>query len=416
MNKTAKLLLVFTCLLFINCSIIIAQSKEISGRKITLPAPYATKSVVKECKVIGWPQGKTPIAPKGFVVSLYAENIASPRWFYETPDGDILVSSSQTDREKSPNTITLFRDNNKDGIPDEIKVFLKDLNQPLGMLILNEWFYVANTDGVYRYPYKEGQVSITDQAIKIMDLPAGGYNNHWTRNIISNASGSKIYVSVGSGSNNGENGMEEEVNRAVILEINPDGTGERVFASGIRNPVGMDWQPGTDILWTTVNERDELGDELVPDYFTSVKEGGFYGWPYAYFGPNEDPRMKGLRPDLVKKTLVPDIDLGAHTASLGLAFYTKNLFPKKYLNGAFIGQHGSWNRSSFSGYKVVFVPFQNGQPGKPENFLTGFIADEKLNEVYGRPVGVFVCSNGSLLVADDAANKIWKVTPSVPSK
>jgi glucose/arabinose dehydrogenase len=416
MSKTAKLLLVFTCLLFINCSLIIAQSKEISGRKITLPAPYATKSVVKECKVIGWPQGKTPIAPKGFVVSLYAENIASPRWFYETPDGDILVSSSQTDREKSPNTITLFRDNNKDGTPDEIKVFLKDLNQPLGMLILNNWFYVANTDGAYRYPYKEGQVSITDQAIKIMDLPAGGYNNHWTRNIISNASGSKIYVSVGSGSNNGENGMEEEVNRAVILEINPDGTGERVFASGIRNPVGMDWQPGTNILWTTVNERDELGDELVPDYFTSVKEGGFYGWPYAYFGPNEDPRMKGLRPDLVKKTLVPDIDLGAHTASLGLAFYTKNLFPKKYLNGAFIGQHGSWNRSSFSGYKVVFVPFQNGQPGKPENFLTGFIADEKLNEVYGRPVGVFVCSNGSLLVADDAANKIWKVTPSVPSK
>jgi glucose/arabinose dehydrogenase len=416
MNKTAKLLLVFTCLLFINCSIIIAQSKEISGRRITLATPYATKSVVKECKVIGWPQGKTPIARKGFVVSLYAENIASPRWFYETPDGDILVSSSQTDREKSPNTITLFRDNNKDGTPDEIKVFLKDLNQPLGMLILNNWFYVANTDGVYWYPYKEGQVSITDQAIKIMDLPAGGYNNHWTRNIISNANGSKIYVSVGSGSNNGENGMEEEVNRAAILEINPDGTGERVFASGIRNPVGMDWQPGTDILWTTVNERDELGDELVPDYFTSVKEGGFYGWPYAYFGPNEDPRMKGRRPDLVKKTLVPDIGLRAHTASLGLAFYTKNLFPKKYLNGAFIAQHGSWNRSSFSGYKVVFVPFQNGQPGKPENFLTGFIADEKLNEVYGRPVGVFVCSNGSLLVADDEANKIWKVTPSVPSK
>ena len=383
---------------------------------MALPAPYATKSVVKECKVIGWPQGKTPIAPDGFVVSLYAENITSPRWFYETPNGDILVSSSQTDREKSPNTITLFRDNNKDGTVDEIKVFLKDLNQPLGMLILNNWFYVANTDGVYRYPYKEGQVSITGEAIKILDLPAGGYNNHWTRNIISNASGSKIYVSVGSGSNNGENGMDKEVNRAVILEINPDGTGKRVFASGIRNPVGMDWQPGTNILWTTVNERDELGDELVPDYFTSVKEGGFYGWPYAYFGPNEDPRMKGLRPDLVKKTLVPDIDLGAHTASLGLAFYNKQLFPKKYLNGAFIGQHGSWNRSSFSGYKVVFVPFENGQPGKPENFLTGFIADEKLNEVYGRPVGVFVCSNGSLLVADDAANKIWKITPSVPSK
>ncbi|HXS36479.1 MAG TPA: hypothetical protein VN721_07240, partial [Flavipsychrobacter sp.] len=204
MNKTAKLLPVFTCLLFINCSTLIAQSKEISGKKRALPAPFATKSVVKECKVIGWPQGKTPIAPEGFVVSLYAENIVTPRWFYETPNGDILVSSSQTDREKSPNTITLFRDNNKDGIPDEIKVFLKDLNQPLGMLILNNWFYVANTDGVYRYPYKEGQLAITGEAVKILGLSAGGYNNHWTRNIISNANGSKIYVSVGSGSNNGE--------------------------------------------------------------------------------------------------------------------------------------------------------------------------------------------------------------------
>ncbi|HXS57951.1 MAG TPA: sorbosone dehydrogenase family protein [Hanamia sp.] len=416
MKKTAKLLLVVSCMFSNNCSNLLAQAKETSARKMALPAPYSTRSVVKECSVIGWPQGKTPIAPDGFSVNLYAENINSPRWFYETPNGDILVSSSLTDREKSPNTIVLLRDNNKDGSVDETNVFLKNLNQPLGMLILNNWFYVANTDGVYRYPYKDGQLSITGEGIKILDLPAGGYNNHWTRNILANAGGSKIYVSVGSGSNNGENGMDKEANRAVILEINPDGTGERIFASGIRNPVGMEWQPGTNILWTTVNERDGLGDELVPDYFTSVKEGGFYGWPFAYFGPNEDPRMKGLRPDLVKKTLVPDIDLGAHTASLGLAFYTKNLFPKKYLNGAFIGQHGSWNRSSFSGYKVVFVPFQNGQPGKPENFLTGFIADEKLNEVYGRPVGVYVCSNGSLLVADDAANKIWKVTPSVPSK
>jgi glucose/arabinose dehydrogenase len=207
-----------------------------------------------------------------------------------------------------------------------------------------------------------------------------------------------------------EHGLDNEIRRANILEINPDGTGERIFATGLRNPVGLAWQPGTKILWTAVNERDNLGDDLVPDYVTSVKEGGFYGWPFSYFGPNPDPRMKGERPDLVAKTLVPDVPVGSHTASLGLAFYTKNTFPKKYLNGAFVGQHGSWNRSVFSGYKVVFIPFINGQPGEPEDFLTGFIADESRNEVYGRPVGVYVMADGSLLVADDSSNTIWKVS------
>jgi glucose/arabinose dehydrogenase len=204
--------------------------------------------------------------------------------------------------------------------------------------------------------------------------------------------------------------MEQEARRADILEINPDGSGERIFASGIRNPVGMDWQPGTKILWTAVNERDSLGDDLVPDYFTSVKEGGFYGWPYAYFGPHEDPRLKGQRPDLVAKTLVPDVPVGAHTASLGLAFYTAKAFPAKYRGGAFIGQHGSWNRSQFSGYRVIFVPFHDGKPGKPEDFLTGFIADESKNQAYGRPVGVIVLRDGSLLVADDAGNTVWRVS------
>ncbi|HEX7905497.1 MAG TPA: sorbosone dehydrogenase family protein [Chitinophagaceae bacterium] len=410
----AAFALLLICLCVSNCG---DQHKGSSSstnvaEQTTLPAPYATKSVVKECKVIGWPAGKTPVAPKGFSVTLFASGIESPRWMYQTPNGDILVSCSQTDREKSPNTIILLRDQNKDGIVDEQKPFLKGLNQPLGMLLLNHWFYVGNTDGVYRYPFENDQTTITVKGEKIIDLPAGGYNNHWTRNLLANAKGSKIYVSVGSGSNNGENGMELEINRAAILEINPDGTGQRIFADGIRNPVGMAWQPGTDILWTVVNERDELGDELVPDYMTSVKDGAFYGWPYAYFGQHEDPRLKGQRPDLVAKTIVPDISLGAHTASLGLAFYTQQTFPANYHNGAFVGQHGSWNRSSFSGYKVLFIPFNNGKPGKPEDFLTGFIADEKNNEVYGRPVGVLVTNDGSLLVADDAGNKIWKISPA----
>ena len=219
-------------------------------------------------------------------------------------------------------------------------------------------------------------MSITDPGKKILDLTPDGYNNHWTRNVIANKSGTKLYVSTGSGSNVGENGMDKEHRRACIIEINPDGSGERLFAEGLRNPVGMDWEPVTGALWTAVNERDHLGDELVPDYVTSVKDGGFYGWPYAYFGQHEDPRLKGQRPDLVAKTLVPDVPVGAHTASLGLAFYTKNNFPKKYQGGAFVGQHGSWNRSTFSGYKVIFIPFTNGKPGQPDDFLTGFIGSE----------------------------------------
>jgi len=380
------------------------------SKTISLPEPYATVPTKRNSKVIGWPEGKTPIAPAGFRVTKFAGKMNSPRWFYITPNGDILVSESQTSRKKSANDILLFRDTNNDGQPDLRDTFMTALNQPLGMLILNNWFYVGNTDGVYRYPYTPGQLHITGKGEKILNLPAGGYNNHWTRNLIANADGSKIYVSVGSGSNNAEHGMDSEVRRADILEINPDGSGERVFAAGIRNPVGMDWQPGTKTLWTAVNERDSLGDDLVPDYFTSVKEGAFYGWPYAYFGPHEDPRLKGQRPDLVAKTIVPDVPVGAHTASLGLAFYTQKAFPARYQGGAFIGQHGSWNRSEFSGYKVIFVPFSNGKPGVPEDYLTGFFADESKNEVYGRPVGVIVLRDGSLLVADDAGNTIWRVS------
>ena len=362
------------------------QSQVTTGNE-ALPQPYATPSVSKNSKVIGWPQGKTPIVADGFTITKYADGFDNPRWIYVADNGDVFVSEATTGRNPA-NRITLFRDSNKDGKPDIREPFLDNLNRPLGMLIIGKSFYVGNTDGVYRYPYTAGQTSIKDKGEKILDLPALGYNNHWTRNLIANRKGTKIYVSVGSGSNVAEHGIDKEKNRANILEINPDGSGLRVFAAGLRNPVGMDWQPGTNVLWTAVNERDNLGDELVPDYMTSVKDGGFYGWPYAYFGPNEDPRLAGQRPDLVAKSIVPDVNLGAHTASLGLAFYNKDAFPARYKSGAFIGQHGSWNRSVFSGYKVVFVPFKNGKPGKPEDFVTGFIANEDKNEVYGRPVGV----------------------------
>ncbi len=396
----------------------------------TLPAPYATKSTTKFGKVIGWPAGKTPVAPAGFTVTKYADGLRNPRWIYVAPNGDIFVSEANTEKKgiekveavvtgraksqnmgESANRVTLFRDRDKDGKPEVREVFLAGLNQPLGMLVLGNHFYVANTDGLWRYPYKAGDTRITAKGEKVLELPAGGYNNHWTRNLVAGADGKKIYISVGSASNVGEHGMAEEQRRANILEINPDGSGERIYAAGLRNPVGMDWAPGTNTLWTAVNERDELGDDLVPDYLTSVREGAFYGWPYSYFGQHPDPRLKGERPDLVQKAVVPDVPLGAHTASLGLAFYDQTAFPAKYRKGAFVGQHGSWNRSELVGYKVVFVPFKEGKPaGKPEDFLTGFIADAGKSEVYGRPVGVEVLPDGSMLVADDASNTLWRVS------
>lgn len=404
--------IVVSTLLVSNCS----SQKRVnnvgttSTSEVALPPPYATSSAQRSSKVIGWPEGKTPVAPRGFTVTKYAEGLNNPRWIYAAPNGDIFVSEASTNKGRSGNSIVILRDTNSDGKPDVKQTFLTGLNQPFGMLILQNFFYVANTNGIMRYPYTTGQQQITDSGQKILDLPAGGYNNHWTRNIIANKDGSKIYVSVGSGSNVAEHGIENEVRRANLLEINPDGSGERIFAGGLRNPVGMDWEPQTGALWTAVNERDGLGDDLVPDYITSVKDGTFYGWPYAYFGPNEDPRLKGQRPDLVQKAIAPDVPVGAHTASLGLAFYKGTAFPQKYQGGAFVGQHGSWNRSVFSGYKVLFVPFTNGKPGKPEDFLTGFIADESKNEVYGRPVCIAVLQNGSLLVTDDSARTIWLVS------
>jgi len=376
---------------------------------IDLPPPYATESVRNQSKVIGWPTGKMPIAPQGFTVSIFADSLAAPRWIYSAPNGDIFVA--QADREgKKGNNIILFRDADKDGVPERSYTYLSGLNKPFGMLILNDQFYVGNTDAVLVYPYDPKNTSITAAGKKIMSMPTG---RHWTRNLIASKDGSKIYVSVGSSSNVAENGIDKETRRANILVINPDGSGERVYASGLRNPVGMDWAPGTNTLWTAVNERDELGDDLVPDYITSVQDGGFYGWPYSYYGQHLDPRIKAdsQRPDLVKRAIVPDVAVGSHTSSLGLAFYTGSQFPQEYRGGAFVGQHGSWNRSRFSGYQVVFVPFANGKPsGKPQPFLTGFIANEEKSEVYGRPVGVTVIADGSLLVADDGANRIWRIT------
>nr|WP_245590656.1 sorbosone dehydrogenase family protein [Adhaeribacter aquaticus] len=400
------------------------------GNNIPLPEPDTTHEVKKYSNVIGWPDGQTPVAPAGFAVTKFADGLDNPRWIYVAPNGDIFVSEANTEPDpidkakaiatgkdksqnlgNSANRVTLFRDADKDGKPEVKKVFLKDLNQPFGMLVLGNYFYVANTDGLLRYPYKPGQTNITGKGQKIVSLPAGGYNNHWTRNIIANADGSKIYISVGSGSNVGENGMEHEVRRAAILEVNPDGSGERIYAEGLRNPVPMDWAPGTNTLWTAVNERDGIGDNLVPDYLTSVREGGFYGWPYAYFGQHEDPRLAGQKPELVKKTIVPEVALGSHTASLGFTFYKGKAFPAQYQNGAFIGQHGSWNSSDLVGYKVVFVPFDNGKPtGNPQDFLTGFISDKEKGEVYGRPVGLAVLPDGAMLVADDASNTIWRVS------
>jgi glucose/arabinose dehydrogenase len=394
-----------------------------------LPPPYATKSHMNYSNVKGWAPGETPLVPAGFRVDLYADGLENPRWMYALPNGDVLVAESNSNHsfftkigaaivgasksnsmKHSVDRITLLRDADHDGIPEFRSVFLRHLEQPFGMLVIGKYFYVANTNALLRYPYAPGDTQLTASPEKLLDLPAGKINRHWTRNIITNSDQSKIYIAVGSGTDHAEKGIANERMRANILEINPDGTGLRVYAAGLRNPVGMGWAPGTTTLWAAVNERDELGDNLVPDYLTGVQEGAFYGWPYSYYGRHTDPRVKEQAPELVDKAVVPDVPLGSHTASLGLAFYTGKSFPEKYRNGAFIAQHGSWNRKPVSGYKVLFVPFKAGRPsGEPEDFLTGFIKDTAASVVRGRPVGLLVLDNGALLVTDDKTNRIWRV-------
>jgi glucose/arabinose dehydrogenase len=413
-------------------------ASEWRGKQVAndLPKPFATPDVSKHPKVIDWPKGQTPRAPDGFKVSAFVRDLKSPRYLYVLPNGDLLVAQSSAVSEpkeesqkskddasseqdsafatgESPNQITLLRDEGGDGEPELQETFLKGLNQPYGVVLVDDTLFVANTDAVLSFPYRNGLTRIEDKGRLILALPGKGYHGHWTRNVVAHPFGSKLYIAVGSASNVAEDGMQAEILRACILECNLDGTGLREYATGLRNPVGMAWQPDTGALWTAVNERDGLGDDLVPDYLTSLEEGGFYGWPYAYFGDHPDPRREGERPDLVEKTLIPDVSLDSHTASLGLAFYdrddAKRSFPEKYHYGAFVGQRGSWNRSKFAGYRVAFVPFKDGEPaGPPQDFLTGFIANEM--EVFGRPVGVAIAADGSLLVADEPGNVVWRVS------
>lgn len=399
------------------------------GTSLTGELPKADPSfdAKKLSQVHGWAQGLKPTAPTGFTVTEFASGLDNPRWTYVLPNGDVLVSEANTlnsgaqevnldpakaaRRGSSANRVTLLRDADGDGIAEFKTTLIEGLSQPLGITFLNNQLYIANTDSLLRFPYTVGQEKLDlASGTKILDLPKGGYNNHWTRNLLTKPDGSKIYVSVGSSSNIAEHGMTEETRRANILEINPDGSGERVFASGLRNPVGMDWAPGTNELWTVVNERDYLGEDLVPDYLTNVVDQGFYGWPYSYFGANPDPRLAGQRLDLVAQAIVPAQAVGAHTASLGMTFYKAAAFPAKYQNGVFVSQHGSWNKNDIAGYKVIFYPFANGQVSGPaEDFLTGFVINAATADVYGRPMGVTVGPRGELLVADDSGDKIWAV-------
>ena len=404
------------------------------GPHPTLPPPHRTLlPTINISPAKGWPPGAMPAAAAGLSVSAYANGLDHPRWLYVLPNGDVLVAETNAppkpeDRKglrgwvmkqvmkragagvPSANRITLLRDTDGDGVAETRTVFLQGLSSPFGMALVGHDLYIADTDAVLRFPYKDGETRISAAGVKVVDLPAGPINHHWTKNIIASHDGSRLYVTVGSNSNVGENGEENEEHRAAILEVDPATGSSRVFASGLRNPNGLGWQPQSGALWTAVNERDEIGSDLVPDYMTSVKDGGFYGWPYSYYGPNVDERVKPQRPDLVATAIVPDYALGPHAASLGLVFYAGKLLPARYSGGAFVGQHGSWNRNPRSGYKVIFVPFSDGHPaGLPEDVLTGVL--DSNGDAFGRPVGVAVDRAGALLVADDVGNTVWRVTP-----
>lgn len=382
---------------------------------------------------VGWPEGEAPRAAEGLAVAAFAADLDHPRWLYVLPNGDVLVAETNApprpdDRKglkgwvmskvmeragaatPSADRITLLRDADGDGRAETRTVFLEGLNSPFGMALVGDRFYVANTDAVVQFTYQSGQTSISGEGRTVAELPAGPLNHHWTKNVIASDDGSKLYATVGSNSNIAENGMDKEERRAAILEIDAASGATRVYAYGLRNPNGLAWHPDTGELWTVVNERDGLGDNLVPDYMTVVREGAFYGWPYSYYGQHVDERVEPPRPDLVAKAIEPDYALGSHTASLGLAFHMGELFPQRYRSGAFIGQHGSWNSNPPHGYRVIFVPFANGKPnGPPEEVLGAFVSED--GEARGRPVGVAVDGRGALLVADDVGNCIWRVTP-----
>ncbi|MFU0507752.1 PQQ-dependent sugar dehydrogenase [Pseudaminobacter sp. NGMCC 1.201702] len=429
-------------LLVAGCAALLRSQEEATvpieegyGPNPKLPPPNPTwLPTVNIAEANPWPEGTKPVAAKGLQVNEFAGGLFHPRWLHVLPNGDVLVAESNKPPKPdsgfslrgwvmgliqkqagaevpSANRITLLRDKDGDGIAEVRSAFLQDLNSPFGMTLLDGKLYVANTDAIVAFPYQEGSTQITAPAEKIVDLPAGPINHHWTKDVIASKYGTKLYATVGSNSNVGENGMENEENRAAVLEIDLQSRRTRLFASGLRNPNGLSWNPETGELWVAVNERDEIGSDLVPDYMTSVKDGGFYGWPYSYFGQHVDERIKPPRPDLVAKAIVPDYALGPHTASLGLTFNEADLFGPAYRNGAFIGQHGSWNRMPRSGYKVIFVPFSKGKPsGPPQDILTGFLSSD--DKALGRPVGVAIDRSGALLVADDVGNKVWRVAPA----
>lgn len=405
------------------------------GEHPELPAPpHTLLPMVHVAKAVGWPAGTKPVPASGLAVAAFATGLDHPRWLYTLPNGDVLVAETNAPARPddgkglkgwignlvmsragatvpSANRISLLRDTNGDGVADQRTVFLKGLNSPFGMTLVGDTLYVADTDALLSFPYHRGETQITVPGKRVIDLPAGTINHHWTKNVIASPDGRKLYLTVGSNSNVGENGLAAEKGRARILEFDIASGRVRPFATGLRNPNGMDWQPQSGALWVAVNERDELGGDLVPDYMTSVTDGGFYGWPYSYFGQHVDHRVKPQDPALVAKAIVPDYALGPHTASLGLCFSRGHLLPARFANGAFIGQHGSWNRKPRSGYKVIFVPFSQGQPSGPaEDVLTGFL--DKDGQARGRPVDVTMDGSGALLVADDVGNTIWRVTPA----
>ncbi|WIH04548.1 sorbosone dehydrogenase family protein [Xanthomonas translucens pv. graminis] len=404
------------------------------GPDPVLPDPVKRMiPTVKVAEVKRWAEGAAPVPAEGLAVQAFARDLDHPRWMYVLPNGDVLVAETAAPpapekegsglRDKiqgammakagstvpSANRITLLRDADGDGVAEVRTQFLKGLYSPFGIALVGDRLYVANADALVSFPYKEGDTQISAAPSFVANLP-GGINHHWTKSLLASRDGNKLYVGVGSNSNVAENGMDAELNRAAILEVDAHSGATRVFASGLRNPVGLAWQPGADTLWVVVNERDEIGSDLVPDYLTSVREGGFYGWPYSYYGQHVDERVQPQNAEMVASAIKPDYALGPHTASLGLTFYEGALLPQAYRGGAFIGQHGSWNRDPPSGYKVIYVPFANGKPsGKAQDVLTGFLDAE--GKAQGRPVGVAVDKPGALLVADDVGNVIWRVTP-----
>ncbi|MFY0731338.1 PQQ-dependent sugar dehydrogenase [Pseudomonas sp. NFX15] len=404
-----------------------------TGPSPQLPAPDKTLiPTVNIAPAIGWPQGMKPIAATGTQVAAFAEDLDHPRWLYVLPNGDVLVAETNAPPKPedgkgirgwvmkkvmsragatvpSANRITLLRDKDHDGVAETRSVFLENLNSPFGMTLVGNDLYVADTDRLLRFHYETGDTAIKSAPIKVIDLPGGPINHHWTKNVIASKDGSKLYVTVGSNSNVAENGLDKEEGRAAIWEVDRASGQHRIFASGLRNPNGMAWEPKSGALWTAVNERDEIGSDLVPDYITSVKDGAFYGWPFSYYGQHVDTRVEPQNPDLVAKAIAPDYAVGPHTASLGLTFADNSKLPAPFTQGAFIGQHGSWNRKPHSGYKVIFVPFSAGKPaGTPVDVLSGFLNDKE--EAMGRPVGVVIDQQGDLLVADDVGNKVWRVS------